>query len=245
MHKRSSQSGGEVILFSLISWAIVDYINPYYCGQADYCPFKDKRLRGKIASALLAPLLVLLAPLVLLELLLLTLYGCIVQLRSKVWVVALVLFCSPVFAPKAHGELVDLWIIAKIESNFNNLAYNKASGALGMFQIVDVCLKDYNACHKAKISKNDLKNALMSKRVANWYLNKRIPQLIKQKGARDTIKNRLIAYNAGHCYVNKKHIPKETRLYIKKYYSYLKEVQVDSARDKGNTLAGKVSSNKI
>ena len=66
----------------------------------------------------------------------------------------------------------------------------------------------------------DLYNPKINVEIGTWYINKRIPQMIKAYGLEDTIEYRLIAYNWGignllkHL---KKPLPKETRDYIRKY----------------------------
>lgn len=116
-----------------------------------------------------------------------------------------------------NAEEVNLDYIANIESSGNPLAYNKTSGARGLYQITPICLKDYNQFHKVKIGMNDLFFPVKNKMVAEWYFAKRIPQLLKHYGLGDTVKNRLWAYNAGISKVKEGTMPSETADYIKKY----------------------------
>ena len=120
-------------------------------------------------------------------------------------------------------EMVDMSIIAIIESNNNPLAYNRKSGARGMYQITEICLKDYNAWHPtAKMPVNALFKPVEARKVAEWYLSIRIPQMLRYYGLNDTLENRLICNNAGIGNLVKGIIPKETRNYILKYIGIAK-----------------------
>lgn len=112
---------------------------------------------------------------------------------------------------------IDLAIIAKIESGGHPEAYNSHSGAVGLYQITPICLKDYNKYHEPFMLAN-MYDRSMASTVADWYLNTRIPCLLRSMAIKDTIKNRLFAYNAGIGKVKRGIMPKETRDYIKKYY---------------------------
>jgi len=126
-------------------------------------------------------------------------------------VVALLLFGCDKYA---WGDEVNMDKIAQIESSGNPLAYNKGSGAKGLYQITEICLEDYfifNPCCINLFNEDD------NLHVADWYMNERIPQLLKHYGYDDTVRNRLIAYNCGITCVGKK-LPNETVNYISKYF---------------------------
>lgn len=114
---------------------------------------------------------------------------------------------------------IDLTKISLIESSNNPAAFNKSSGARGQYQITSVCLKEWNAFHPDRVyGSEDLFDPKVNEAIADWYLNKRIPQMLKHYKRADTVENRLIAYNAGIKYVVKGlSLPAETRNYIKKY----------------------------
>ena len=113
---------------------------------------------------------------------------------------------------------IDMGKIAMIESSNNPLAYNRHSKARGLYQITPICLADYNQYHNIKYSIDDLYNKDINYDIANWYMNVRIPQLLKHYKQADTVENRLISYNAGINYVIKRLIlPSETIEYIHKY----------------------------
>lgn len=132
---------------------------------------------------------------------------------------AIVVLISLAFCGTGFAEtLIDLSAIATIESSNNPEAYNKRSEARGLYQITPICLADYNKYHTAKIHLNQLFKAKYNTMVAEWYMNKRIPQLLRHYKIADTVNHRLIAYNAGISYLLKnKTIPTETSNYIKKY----------------------------
>jgi len=108
-------------------------------------------------------------------------------------------------------------IIATIESNNDPMAYNAKSKARGMYQITPICLKDYNIENLLNLPLVALFDPKTSIDIANWYLNARIPQFLRNKGIVDTIDNRLWAYNAGIGNVVKGIMPQETVDYIRKY----------------------------
>ena len=130
------------------------------------------------------------------------------------WFVVLFIFCN-----MAHAETVDLSKIAMIESSGNPLAWNKKDDSRGLFQITKICLTEWNNFHpNDKHTMDDLWNASINKKIADWYINKRIPSMLKHFGVEDTIENRIICFNAGVSYVvNGKEIPQITKNYIKKY----------------------------
>jgi len=112
---------------------------------------------------------------------------------------------------------IDMNKIYSIESSNNEKAHNKSSNAKGLGQITPIVLKEWNNLHpKDKHSDRDLFNKDVNKKIASWYMNKRIPQMLKSMKKPDTAENRLIAYNAGIGRVGKI-LPRETANYIKKY----------------------------
>lgn len=117
---------------------------------------------------------------------------------------------------EAWAEDIDMGAISTIESSNNPKAYNKHSGAMGTYQITKICLDDYNLYNAPTIARNALYSPEINFKVAQWYMNKRIPQLLRHYKHEDTIENRIIAYNAGISYVGKP-LPDETIKYIQKY----------------------------
>ena len=121
---------------------------------------------------------------------------------------------------RAEGETkVDMNKIYSIESN-NNPKAKSGKGAIGIGQILDA-LKDWNNLKpKEKYTAQDMYDAAKNKKVAEWYMNERIPQMLRAYKIADTVDNRLIAYNFGIGNLkNKKPLPKETIDYLKKYHA--------------------------
>lgn len=116
------------------------------------------------------------------------------------------------------AENVDMNKIYQIESSGNPEAKNSKSGAVGLGQITPIVLKEWNNMNpKQQHTSKYLTDAKTNMKIADWYMNKRIPQMLKAKGLADTTKNRLVAYNAGISHVGKSIMPKETYNYIEKY----------------------------
>jgi len=116
------------------------------------------------------------------------------------------------------ADIIDLDIIKQIESSNNPLAYNKTTKATGLYQITPICLMDYNIAHKTLYDIEDMYNPILCHKIAEWYLNKRIPQMLRYYNKPITLENCLVAYNAGIAYiVYNKPLPEETVNYIRKY----------------------------
>ena len=117
-------------------------------------------------------------------------------------------------------DIINLKIIAKIESNFNPLAYNKKTQATGLYQITPIVLKEYNQFNHTNYIQKDLINPIINEKIARWYLFVRIPQMLKYYKKEVNLRNILVAYNAGIKAVVKGYLPKETKEYLKKYENF-------------------------
>jgi soluble lytic murein transglycosylase-like protein len=119
----------------------------------------------------------------------------------------------------AEQVYIDMSIISKIESSNNPFAYNSKTKAIGLYQITPICLKDYNLYHIEKTKSWQLLDPKTNYKIAVWYFNIRIPELLRYYKKEINIVNILISYNAGISYVvyNKK-LKKETIKYIGKYF---------------------------
>lgn len=95
-----------------------------------------------------------------------------------------------------------------------------SKGAIGLMQITPICLKDYNKCNNAKLTMEDMKFPSLNIMVGAWYLNERIPQLLKSKNLPDCDFTRIIAYNAGVQRVEGifDRLCVETENYLRKYF---------------------------
>ena len=116
-------------------------------------------------------------------------------------------------------SMIDMEIIKEIESGGNPKAFNKGSGARGLYQITNICRVEYLNYHKGeRIAPEDLFDPVINERIAKWYMNKRIPAMLRHYGKSVTLENVLISYNAGISYaVLERVLPKETKSYILKY----------------------------
>lgn len=114
------------------------------------------------------------------------------------------------------GE-IDLNIIAYIESRNNPFAINFRTQCYGKYQVSQVCLTEYNQFNKTAYILTDMFNESLCERVALWYLNKRIPQMLRYFNKLTTTDNILWAYNAGIKRVVDNYMPNQTRNYIIKY----------------------------
>lgn len=120
---------------------------------------------------------------------------------------------------------INLNRIAFIESNNNPLAYNRNSGATGMYQITPIVVKEYNNTFRSDLRIKDMFNSEIALTVSNWYINSKIPEYFRVYKIKDTIENRLWAYNAGIGLLKKGIKPLETRKYIAKYNKLNKGVK--------------------
>lgn len=116
---------------------------------------------------------------------------------------------SPIF--------VNMEVIKQIESSGNALAYNKAGNAYGWFQITPVCLEDFNRANNEHYSVEELFDPQINSRVAYWYFENRLPQLLRHFGLKDSVHNRIIAYNAGIKRLMSGVLPLETKKYLARY----------------------------
>lgn len=135
-------------------------------------------------------------------------------------VILIALIFLAVRAEKAHAEVViDLAAIEQIESSGCKEKQGRYEHAIGCFQITAPVVAEWNQFNPSqKIQHADLMDNDLNRRVADWYLNKRIPQMIRHFKKPDTVENRLIAYNAGIAYVkNGKTLPDLTKRYLQKY----------------------------
>ena len=146
--------------------------------------------------------------------------GGIINLMYKKAIFAIVVIIfSQVNNLEAQVHYVNVMKIAKIESDFNPNAVNPKEGSRGLCQIRRECLTDFNMHHKeGTYSYDQLFDREINLQIAGWYLNDRIPAMLKRFNKPITLENILIAYNAGIKYVAENIVPpKSTLRYIKKY----------------------------
>lgn len=117
-----------------------------------------------------------------------------------------------------NAQDVNIDYVIQIESGGNPNAYNETSKCRGLMQISEIVLKEWNTRENHQVLETrDLYNKAVNITIGTWYINTRIPQMLKAYKIPDTIDNRLWAYNAGIGNVKKGIKPKETKNYIIKY----------------------------
>lgn len=92
---------------------------------------------------------------------------------------------------------INLATIAKIESSGNPLAIGDNGKALGLYQLHASVVKDYNKANNTNLSHKQMLNASTAYKVANWYLNIKIPSYLRHYGIAVNSDNVLSCYNAG------------------------------------------------
>lgn len=115
------------------------------------------------------------------------------------------------------AERIDMGRIAQIESSGRENAINERTQAYGLHQITRPALQDYNRAHNTSYSLRDCLQADVSRKVADWYMNVKIPAYLAHYGLEDTIENRLHAYNMGIGALEAGRTCKETENYKQKY----------------------------
>ncbi len=120
--------------------------------------------------------------------------------------------------------MINIEAIFKIESDGNPKAFNKVSGARGLGQITEACLTDYNALHpNERYTFEQLFDPAINRKIATWYLDVRIPELLEYYGLAVTVENILRGYNEGVGNIKRGRFPQETRDYIEKYNNLTKK----------------------
>lgn len=136
------------------------------------------------------------------------------------FLIAFFLLCA-----SAQAETMDMDAIKHIESRGNPLAVNTRTQCRGLYQISEICLKEYNQFHHTNYTPRDLFNPIINETIADWYFHKRLPQLLKQFAIPVNTLNLVASYNWGIGKVVHWHrrggylhkLPRETRLYLAQY----------------------------
>lgn len=137
---------------------------------------------------------------------------------------AIIVLALSMASPALAEMRIDLNAIKVIESSNNPLAYNAKTRCYGLYQISEICLKEYNERHKSAYKPKHLFNPLLNKMIAAWYF-KRIEQMLIFYKIPVTIPTVLACYNWGIGNVARwhengaqfKNLPKMTQIYIGKY----------------------------
>lgn len=121
-----------------------------------------------------------------------------------------------------YAAEINLRVISQIESSGNHKAVGDGGRALGAFQLHKGVIQDYNLSHNTRFPHKIALSRHYSRKIASWYINKEIPRLLRHFGLKDTISNRLTAYNKGIRAVLMKSPSKN---YIKKYFKIIGEIE--------------------
>ena len=111
--------------------------------------------------------------------------------------------------------------IEDVESGGNPLA-ESLKGAVGLMQIRQPALDDYNNAHNEGLTMDDMEDVSSNRKVGRWYISKRIPQMLSKSRIPVTLDNVLWAYNAGISKIQQGIMPQETKEYIPKVKGRLK-----------------------
>jgi len=87
--------------------------------------------------------------------------------------------------------------IIQRESGGNPLAISKDKGARGLGQIRKPALDEYNTRFKTDYTLDDMEDAETNKKVASWYLDTRIPEMLKATKTPVTTENVISSYRLG------------------------------------------------
>lgn len=144
-------------------------------------------------------------------------------------ILAGILICVMLWGSTAQALDINMHVIAKIESNNDPNAVS-GKGAYGMYQITQVCLDDYNVAHRTTWDVSDMFRPGLCYKVAVWYMEVRIPQMLRAFNMPITEESVIISYNWGvgsftRWYRkggDKTKLPSETRRYLIKYGVYTK-----------------------
>ena len=145
-------------------------------------------------------------------------------MKKILWLIIVMvsMLLQSIVVAEASDVYVDMQRIRTIESSGNPRAYNVSSQARGLYQITPIVVKEWNNYHpRDKHTVEQLFSSSINSKIAHWYMNHRIPQMLRYYGVEDTVDNRLVCYNAGVSYVvgNGKVLPSETVGYIRKYHN--------------------------
>ena len=144
-------------------------------------------------------------------------------MKKTLWLITVMvsMLLQFIVVAEASDVYVDMQRIRIIESSGNPRAYNVSSQARGLYQITPIVLTEWNNYHSHdKHTIAQLFSSVVNSKIAHWYMNYRIPQMLHYYEVEDTVNHRLVSYNAGVSYVvHSKALPDETVQYIRKYHN--------------------------
>ena len=151
------------------------------------------------------------------------------RIRTLVWLLILLsclAFWGVVFmtgAKVVRADVIDLQIIAKIESSNNPLAYNQRSGARGMYQFRKIAWLDVqqNFPELAKYPFSYAYKPQVARLFAKAYFVL-VDRYLRHYGLKTSLSNQLLCYNQGIGLTRKGIVSKESANYILKYQRLVK-----------------------
>lgn len=141
-------------------------------------------------------------------------------------ILGILCFITFIFVPNSNADvIIDMSIIAQIESGNNPraISFLGEEYGRGLYQISEIVLKEYNKFNNTNYDGYRLFDTNINTKIANWYMNKRIPQMLRYYKLEDSIDNRLWAWNAGIKRVIDGVMPRETLTFIVKYLELRKD----------------------
>lgn len=123
----------------------------------------------------------------------------------------LVLFSNSAFAS------IDLDRISAIESSNNPDAIGDYGRSVGLYQISQGLLDDFNKRHKTDFYHVEMRSPDLAERVASWAFQTYFPATLKAMGKSVTTERLIVCWNAGCSALDRKKIPVTTRKYLKRY----------------------------
>ncbi len=116
---------------------------------------------------------------------------------------------------------VDMYRLAVIESGVNPDLHNRAEKRVGLYQVPVEALREYNRFSGTYLTVNDLFCPRVNHRVASWYLDRRLPGLLRRYGREVNTRNVLVAYRLGPAYVvQDRPLPRPGEEYLEKYFGW-------------------------
>ncbi len=138
------------------------------------------------------------------------------------YLIVLVMLLFSLDAVGAETVCMDTIISIESSGKADAISFRGAKYGRGLCQISEICLEDYNLRHEIEYQVTDLFNPDINRMIGDWYINTRIPAMLKYYKIQDTTMIRLWAYSAGIGNVVKRKMPAETKKYIDKYFTIMK-----------------------
>lgn len=141
--------------------------------------------------------------------------------RRRITILLLLIIVTITFS--AVGSNIDYEALRYIESRGQRTAHNVECDARGLYQITPVVLEAWNDRHpNRRYDKGDLFDPRVNEEIARWYMDTRIPEMLRHYGVPVNTYNKLWAYYAGIInVVNENHTP-AVQEYIQNYFSATK-----------------------